>query len=330
MLLGVMCSNNSTSLYRRLGHLGAFFFSPDDIKDKYINATCYEDGIKKSKRIPFPDVVYLRYAGRRAEGKWFLRSTKETLMNNGAKLFNYGFFNKWEIHKIIKGYDGVPETMIAPIDKKEMIEFLNKYPLVIMKPHNGTHGRGLMRIKGSELTTEDRTYQFDTVEEMVSRKKLNIKEGHLIQQGVELMTIHGRLTDFRVYAQRDRLGEWVITAHAAKISGEGALTTHTYRGGSVMQTDDALQQCFPDNWQSIKNALLDTCLNLARGIQSHYHDGVGEIGFDMGVDQQGKAWMFEANSRPGRSLFKEPEFREAGIYTSEMIVEYAKYLREHR
>ena len=31
---------------------------------------------------------------------------------------------------------------------------------------------------------------------------------------------------------------------------------------------------------------------------------IGEIGFDLGIDQTGAIWMFEANSRPGREIFQ--------------------------
>ncbi|MEK1830725.1 YheC/YheD family protein [Priestia megaterium] len=30
---------------------------------------------------------------------------------------------------------------------------------------------------------------------------------------------------------------------------------------------------------------------------------IGELGFDFGVDYQGNVWLFEANSKPGRSIF---------------------------
>lgn len=45
-------------------------------------------------------------------------------------------------------------------------------------------------------------------------------------------------------------------------------------------------------------------LTVSRVLNEHIEGFIGEIGFDLGIDQAGKVWMFEANSRPGRSIFR--------------------------
>ena len=115
-----------------------------------------------------------------------------------------------------------------------------------------------------------------------------------------------------------------MTAIAAKIAGEGSITTHIKNGGTIMTLDELFgddETVFEVHQQLSKAALI-----LSEAIEEHLDGIVAEIGFDLGLDKQGQVWMFEANSKPGRSIFSHPKLREFELLTRKLALDYAVYL----
>jgi hypothetical protein len=55
---------------------------------------------------------------------------------------------------------------------------------------------------------------------------------------------------------------------------------------------------------------------------------IAEIGFDLGIDRHGDVWFFEANSKPGRSIFSHPELRDFDHLTCKLSLAFAVFLTE--
>lgn len=92
-----------------------------------------------------------------------------------------------------------------------------------------------------------------------------------------------------------------MTAIAVKISGKNSITTHLSNGGTVK----TLAEVYDDPAERVEviKKLSAAALTASHVLHDHIEGFIGEIGFDFGIDQNGKVWMFEANSRPGRSIF---------------------------
>lgn len=71
-------------------------------------------------------------------------------------------------------------------------------------------------------------------------------------------------------------------------------------------------------------------IQLAEAIERNQTHHIGELGFDIGIDRKDNIWMFEANSKPGRSIFKHPSLRTEGMATLRHIFEYCVYLSRFR
>lgn len=65
--------------------------------------------------------------------------------------------------------------------------------------------------------------------------------------------------------------------------------------------------------------------NIPIHLESHF-GRLAELGIDFGVDQQGKVWILEVNSKPGRSSF----FKIGDVISARKSIEnpigYARYL----
>ncbi len=166
----------------------------------------------------------------------------------------------------------------------------------------------------------------DAASFMKSFKENNDPSAFLIQQGIDLIRLDGRPVDFRVHTNKNAEGKWTVTAIAAKISGENSITTHLATGGEVR----TLAELYGDPRERVgmMRKLSKAALAVSRVLNEHIEGFIGEIGFDLGVDHSGKVWMFEANSRPGRSIFSHPKLRSVDYLTKRRNFEYASYLSE--
>ena len=112
-----------------------------------------------------------------------------------------------------------------------------------------------------------------------------------------------------------------------KIAGKGSLTTHVNSGGDTK----LLQELFPDSTKQIQieNKLKHTALQISYALDEQVTGNIGEIGFDIGLDTQENPWLFEANSKPGRTVFQDAKLKEQSELTRQLFYEYAIYLTEH-
>lgn len=154
-------------------------------------------------------------------------------------------------------------------------------------------------------------------------KKLNRM---LVQQGIHLLRKDQRPIDFRIHTNKNNHGDWVVTAIAAKVAGAGSVTTHVKSGG-VIQT---MAEVFPsiEEQRLAETKLSNAALLLSKALEENMEGIIGEIGFDLGLDRQGNVWLFEANSKPGRSIFRHPELKEFDYLTRKLSLSFAVFLAE--
>jgi hypothetical protein len=75
---------------------------------------------------------------------------------------------------------------------------------------------------------------------------------------------------------------------------------------------------------SILKCVPTTALLIARQIERASDSMLGEMSMDLGVDENGGLWFFEANSRPMK--FDEPAIRKLSL---ERIFHYGQHLARH-
>ncbi len=88
---------------------------------------------------------------------------------------------------------------------------------------------------------------------------------------------------------------------------------------------------FPDSTKQvqIENKLKHTALQISYALDEQVTGNIGEIGFDIGLDTKENPWLFEANSKPGRTVFQDKKLKEQSELTRQLFYEYAVYLTEH-
>lgn len=91
-----------------------------------------------------------------------------------------------------------------------------------------------------------------------------------------------------------------------------------------------LYDVFPEKKTRLKmlEQLFYTAITLSQVIDEKVSGHIGEIGFDLGIDQTGAIWMFEANSRPGRDVFQHVSLRNSERLIGKNLMDYAAYLSQ--
>ncbi|MCP8968176.1 YheC/YheD family endospore coat-associated protein [Ectobacillus ponti] len=291
--------------------------------------------------VPLPHVVYDRLPNRKTENHRAIARVKTRLQREYLiPWFNPGFFNKWDIYQLLQREEEalpyLPETeRFTSFGQIELL--LAKYGHVYVKPMNGSLGNSIYQIR---YAFEENVYycrfrdengnklrKYQALEYLVNHLLRHHElDKFIVQQGISLYRLNGQPVDFRVHTNKNRSGIWQLTAIAAKVAGQGSMTTHINNGGDVL----TLEELFPDPQQrdEVQTKITDAVLLLSGCIDRQVDGCIGEIGFDIGLDKNGKVWLFEANSKPGRSIFEHPKLQESDRLTKELFLEYALHLTE--
>ncbi len=128
-----------------------FGFSPRDVNwsQQTVNAVVPSGGGGWVRKVlPLPDVVYNRLPSRKAEKLASMNAFKNRFVRQGIPLFNWSFFDKWDVYNLLEDTDvfkNVPESRINPTPA-QMKEMLEKHRFIYLKPTAGSLGIGIYRL----------------------------------------------------------------------------------------------------------------------------------------------------------------------------------------
>jgi len=291
------------------------------------------------KTVPIPDVIYNRISSRRAEKQASMEGFKDRFVRRDIPIFNWSFFDKSDIYRLLErdeGFKHVPESAVNPSPTK-LKEMLHKHRFVYLKPTSGSLGFGIYRItyhpnRGYFIRYRQnsknillRFKDFDGILRMlgVGRGGLN---RYVAQQGIRLIEIDNCPIDFRFHMTKNRNNMWEVAAIGAKKAGRGSVTTHIRTGGSLFTPEQVLKEVYGARSEVVLSNAKETAIRLAEAIERNYPHRLGELGFDIGIDQREQLWMFEANSKPGRTIFKHPSLKASEKTSLENIYEHCLFL----
>nr|WP_239615350.1 YheC/YheD family protein [Cohnella mopanensis] len=289
---------------------------------------------------PRPDIVYNRIPQREDERLPRVKKKLAALSKQpNMRLFNRRFFNKWSLfqwlndNKATKAY--IPETkkLTAPLI---LANLLKKHSMLYLKPVRGKAGVGIMtvmvqpekrlpyRLKIQE-EKGSRTYRSGTMKRLwdrVVKQSDVLGEPYIAQQGINLATVNSRPFDLRALVQKNGTGQWELSGIGARVAGDSSITTHVPRGGYIDDPEKLLSSIFgKEKTEKVLVKVRNTTITLAKQIERSAHSRLCEMSMDLGVDEVGHVWFFEANSKPMK--FDEPHIRNKSL---ERIFQYSLYL----
>ncbi len=334
--------------FMRAGSDKAFYygFSPQSVNWSQATVTAVlprAEGGWVRKTMPLPDVVYNRLPSRKAEQLESMNAFKQRFIRRGIPLFNWTFFDKWDVYNLLEGTDAsryVPESRINPT-ASQIKEMLEKHKFIYLKPTGGSLGIGIFRLtynpkrgyyarfRRGGRNVLLRFSRFEALMSLLKRQSGRLNN-YVAQQGIRLIELDSCPIDFRFHMTKNSADQWVVAAIGAKKAGKGSVTTHVRTGGQLMTPEQVLRQIFGSRADAVLASAKEAAVKLAEDIERNYRHTLGELGFDIGIDQNERLWMFEANSKPGRSIFKHPALKEQGRASLQNIYDYCLYLSRFR
>ena len=302
-------------LHHGITEHGGFFyvFSYDKFS---IQGYYFENGKWIPAQLPLPDVIYNRIHSRKLEHTEHFKQFRQKLDQFMIPFFNDRFLSKWEVYEQLKDENHltpyIPETNI--FSKESFYDFAQKYDTIFLKPIHGSQGRNIIKLKKeadhhyslqtslTPLTDSfNKRYSLEDIYQQI--KQLLHNRIYIIQQGITLITHELRAMDFRVLCHKNQNNHWSVTSTVARIAAEKEFVSNLARGGTISRPLNALRTCMSrqqtlEVLALMKELALETVL-----VISHHSKGItGELGIDIGIDQDGKPWLIEVNSKPSKNF----------------------------
>ncbi len=194
----------------------------------------------------------------------------------------------------------IPDTRIYSVG--DLSSMLSTYNKVVLKPVVGTGGSGLIMITRCDghyvmryRQSIRRFVKFDAL--VAALRRIRGKRRYLIQRGISLATINGRPIDYRVKMVREKKG-WVTTAMVGRLARPGLFVTNLCKGGTLLTSAQGIRLSLSASSVKGKKREMRNLTRLCIAMLERTFPGVGQFGFDYGIDHSGMIWIFEVNTRP--------------------------------
>ncbi|MCT8139480.1 YheC/YheD family protein [Anaerobacillus sp. CMMVII] len=224
----------------------------------------------------------------------------------------HGLPNKWLVHNALINDPLIghflPDTELL-IQANSAFSMFQRHSSLLLKPVSGSQGKGIFI-----LTDLDNSYLLtakkngESFQKILSKKqveqllnKISAKRKYLIQPFLQLTNNEERPFDLRVFLQRDKFGQWMEIGRGIRTGKIGEYTSNLGSGGEISSYAEWLQMLPLDAWQPLQQDIATLIERIPKVLENHGQQ-LFEIGFDFGFDHNGKLWLLEVNSKPGRKV----------------------------
>ncbi|UCZ52609.1 YheC/YheD family protein [Bacillus shivajii] len=336
-----------------LGHMEAglaegflcYFFSIDSVdweKSRIKGFTLLPGTDKWTFRwFPIPDVIYDRGAGFNTSEKAKVKEIREKLREELKVPFinNLDQIGKWKTYSQLSKYEEVTEYFPMTIRYKnfnDLLIMLKQHGFIFLKAIYGSKGKQVMSIEKI-----DKKYKLifltDHMQELVLNDVKELREHimdytsdkkYVIQEGIRLLKYKERLFDMRILVIKDKMGRWRAISNYVKIAKSRFSITNYSLGGEC----DLYENIYPNLSSPLSNRsipdyedIASAATKIAEIIDKEFGT-FGELGIDMGIDEHGKLWLIEVNTKPDKDLVDGlDDFNDINPQYS-AIFEYTKYI----
>lgn len=323
-------------------NLALCFFRFFDIqpKEKMLKAYVKENGRYIVKQVSSPKVIYSRVLDNLPT----FREHIESLFENGKIIFNVPNYDvhKYTIHEILEKDSylrkHLPETKLFSIHS--LNEMASRYHQLILKKNYGEFGIGAMKLEKVDgqwcLSYKDKGNEklkqvfFTKKLPSVLQKRIR-RHNYIIQEIIPLATYEGNPFDMRVAIQKNRQGEFQVSAIMCKVAGNQEFLTNGAQGGTTY----TFEEVAPNSHPSMSfNHLVEEISRFslyAADVLDDYFPSIADLGFDMGITKEGTPYFIECNfiSDYETGLFREGQLIKddwKSVFTTP--IDYAKYLMD--
>ncbi|HEY2492456.1 MAG TPA: YheC/YheD family protein [Paenibacillus sp.] len=286
--------------------------------------------------MPIPSIIHNRAIYTDAKAN----QTIEKLLKQGFIIFNtFNRYGKDEIYKLLNQNTALqpflPHTEDATTSN--ITDMMTRYNDLILKPCNGSIGRGIMRLQyvkpSWELTYTRPGSDRKSITQLLTKGKLPLflrnrilLSPYIIQERIQLATYKECPYDLRVTIQRGLNSQWQITGMFAKVALSNTFVTNIARGGGVFPIEYILSKSL-ENLQPelIIDQVGQLALRIAHQLERHI-PFAADLGMDIGLTSSGHPYFIECNGRDQRYGFRKANLMESWKSSYRQPMGYARFL----
>lgn len=200
----------------------------------------------------------------------------------------------------------IPSTIANEVE--DILNFMENNKKIVLKPISGQFGDGIYI-----LIREEEHYKllYQNNEEILSEHEIhqffneNIKGNrYLIQKYINSKTKQGYPFDCRINVEKNGRGEWVTARKFIRIGIGQKVVSNISQGGGVCEVKSFLVANFNDKWKEIYQNLNEIANTLPYKMEQLRETKLMTLGIDVGIDSDGKLYLFETNSAPGTTQLR--------------------------
>lgn len=326
--------------------IDVFIFTPSDIdpKTEHVHGKKFIPAINTWNEaiFPIPGYIYDRcfYANEEAIKKYspivnWLKNRKD------IHFLGYGLPNKWKIHNtlsvhsLLKYY--IPQTLKAG-NPEDIFKALNKHKKILLKPENGSQGRGIisLMVKGKQIELQTHRHK-NLINKIFSKKEtlyrwlqlLLQNHSYLIQEYLTLVdVVDKRPFDIRILMQKNKQNSWHELGRGIRKGQKDHFISNLHGGGEACSFEEWLAAID----RSKQELLLDDLNTIISQLPLVLEQSFGplfELGIDIGVAKDGSLWILDTNSKPGyKTILQTNPDIENKLYSAP--VDYCKHIALQR
>lgn len=318
-------------------------FSFDDVdwdtmtvKGEYLTKSAGGMVKKATKKSPFPHIIINQIRSRKTHlSRKYLKFKRRLSKRTNSLLFNPFFFNKRDVHRqlssdiVLKHY--LPQTLLSP-ELEEARSLIKQCSAVYFKPVDGHFGYYIYKVKynankrrylcqasfkGSKIK---RSYK--SLIKLLTKERIDLSR-YIVQQDIQLARFGKEMFDFRLHMNKDGRNSWKVAAFGANLNKPRKITTH---GGWIKPGGYVLKEVFKERASDIEDEMREAAERIGEVVEQAVGRELGDLGIDMGVDKNGRIWIFEVNSFPGRHIFLHRLIKPHYKQSDRMLLDYTQYL----
>lgn len=251
----------------------------------------------------------------------------------------HGLPHKWAVYRMLRTAPALrpylPET--APLSTAAQLRlWLRRHGSIVVKPRGGAQGRGVLRVKpegggwhvvGRDSRNRPVALHIASIEALWAHLlPLHRSSSLIIQPYLALHTANQTPFDLRVLVQKDGTGTWQLTGTAVRTGQPGSLTANLHGGGTALATKPFLDAHYPPQTVAAITEQVHTIAAIVPRHLEALHGRLFELGIDLGIEPDGRVWILEVNSKPGRASFWHTGDRKAAQLSVLRPLEYARWL----
>lgn len=191
-------------------------------------------------------------------------------------------------------------------DPAAVLRFLGEQGEVVLKPLLSSGGRGLIHLSQGGRINEDGQQEVLSEQQLVARLSHRLtSRAHVMQRYILSRSPTGLPFDIRLHVRRNGQGDWVVVKIYVRIGAGRGIASNIGQGGSIAAPEAFLALRHGTDAPAIVARLKDLARRLPADFQALFPGReIDALGFDLGIDPEGRPWLFEVNTFPGAKYFE--------------------------